>query len=50
MVEAVPVVDVSLTMLDGLRFLSCFDICGFDLWGDTGNPVSKCQAAVGRGI
>lgn len=50
MVEVVAVVDVSLTMLDGLRFLSCFDICGFDLWGDMGNPVRKCQAAVGIGI
>lgn len=32
-VDMVPVVDVSLTMLDGLWFLSCFDICGFGLWG-----------------
>lgn len=31
-VDVVPVVDVSLTMLDGLWFLSCFDICGFGLW------------------
>lgn len=35
-VEVVPVVDVSLTMLDGLGFLSCFDICRFGLWGDRG--------------
>lgn len=33
-VEVVPAVDVSLTMLDGLWFLSCFDICGFGLWTD----------------
>lgn len=33
-VEVVPAVDVSLTMLDGLWFLSRFDICGFGLWGD----------------
>lgn len=33
-VDVVPVVDVSLTMLDGLWFLSCFDICGFGLCGD----------------
>lgn len=35
-VEVVPVVDVSLTMLEGLWFLSCFNICGFGLWGDVG--------------
>lgn len=35
-VEVVPAVDVSLTMLDGLWFLSCFDICGFGLWRDMG--------------
>ena len=33
-VEVVPAVDVSLTMLDGLWFLSCFDICGLGLWKD----------------
>lgn len=30
-VDVVPAVDVSLTMLDGLWFLSCFDMCGFGL-------------------
>lgn len=35
-VEVVPAVDVSLTMLDGLWFRSCFDICGFGLWRDRG--------------
>jgi hypothetical protein len=35
-VDVVPAVDVSLTMLDGLWFLSCFDIGGFGLSGDVG--------------
>lgn len=44
-VDVVPAVDVSLTMLDGLWFLSCFDICGCGLWEDMGES-SKCQAAM----
>lgn len=41
----VPAVDVSLTMLDGLWFLSCFDICGCGLQGGVGESseyVSSC--------
>lgn len=44
-VDVVLAVDVSLTMLAGLWFLSCFDICGCGLQRDVGNPVSVCQAA-----
>lgn len=35
-VDVVPAVDVSLTMLDGLWFLSCFDMCGCGLQGGVG--------------
>ena len=35
-VDVVPAVDVSLTMLDGLWFLSGFDICGCGLQGGVG--------------
>lgn len=44
-VDVVPAVDVSLTMLDGLWFLSCFDICGCGLWENTGKS-GKYQAAL----
>lgn len=43
-VDVVPAVDVSLTMLDGLWFFSCFDICGCGLWKDIAES-SKYQAA-----
>lgn len=45
-VDVVPAVDVSLTMLDGLWFLSCFDICGCGLQegvGESCEYVPSCR-------
>lgn len=43
-VDVVPAVDVSLTMLDGLWFLSCFDICGCGLQGGV-RESSECASS-----
>lgn len=45
-VDVVPAVDVSLTMLDGLWFLSCFDMCRCGLQGGAGESseyVPSCR-------